>query len=108
MDTKTRYTLTVPLIGNDGHSLSFIHRQVRKELSDNFEGFSSWEGIGYWGGEHAGSEPVVYYVIDVPDESRAISPNALWILRNLALYVKTAGAQDAVYLTRQSIDVELI
>lgn len=109
MDAKTRYTLTVPKNDNDGNSLADLHEIVQDNLG-RFEGFSSWEGVGYWGGEHAGSEPVIYYVIDVGEQTPvgAVFEHPLMTLRSIALYVKVAGKQDAVYLTRQSIDVELI
>lgn len=96
-----RYTLTVPTIDNDGRPLTEVHENVRLSLERRFPGFTAHDGTGYWGGEHAGHEPVTVYVIDAGADD-------LDHLRAIARYVKYVGQQDAVYLTRQTIDTWLV
>lgn len=98
----TRYSLHAPVVDNDGAPLDTLHDRLRAQLGEHFPGFTELHGEGYWGGDHAGREPVTVYVVDTDE------PAAPEVLRNLALTIKRDARQDAVYLTAQPISVTLV
>ncbi len=95
----TRYTLTVPMLDNDGRPLD-VHGFVRATIRADYGCFSAFAGEGYWDGEHAGDESVVVYVVD--------SRRPIHALHALARYVAREAAQDAVYVTAQPITTFLV
>lgn len=100
----TRYTLTVPLEDNDGQPIPDVHEYVRGLLAADFPAWTEVDGSGHWvGPAHIPYlEPVRVYIID------AGGANDHDELRAIATYVRRAARQDAVYLTRQPIETELI
>ena len=109
--SSARFTLYVPLETNSGNPLTDLHEDVARALVNNFGGFTEIRARGAWQGQYVYSyEDVILYVVDVT-ESRD-TPNACYRaeakLRQLAKLVKEEAAQEAVYLTRQPIQVEVI
>ncbi len=97
----TRYTLTVPMLDNAGCSIADVHAHVERTLIADYPGgFTRHDGTGYWGGVHAGREPVRVYVVD--------SARPIHALHALARYVARAAAQDCVYVTAAPITTFLV
>lgn len=109
-----RYTLHVPLQADRGAgprgSTSVLHNEVQGTLSRMASGFTSVRAEGRWRDAHGAivDEPIMLYMVDVPDDAHGSASTDCFTLRSLARYVKRELAQDAVYLTRQTIDTWLI
>ena len=99
----TRYALHVPLLDNEGRDLAELHADVRALLGEHFPGFTELPSEGAWlAGEHVCHEPLRIYVVDSDDV------DAHEVIRKVGRKVKTEAQQDAVYLTAQAIQTELI
>lgn len=103
----TRYTLTLPLNDNEGHTLESVHRQLRYMLALYHGGFTATPAGGGWFNPETGSikeEPVLVYTVDVADPPGEVHGQ----LVRLAEAVKELASQDAVYLTRQDVTTWLV
>lgn len=100
---RYRYTLTVPVLDNDAHSLAHVHEHIRTHLLAKFGGYTSVDGMGGWlspdGKPYA--EAVRVYTVDTVLYSEEA-------IRYLALRVRRMAKQDAIYVTFDRIEVDLI
>lgn len=95
-----RYTLHVPLATNDGRHLGDLHHELEDRLLAVFGGFTVvYARGGYRSDALTITEDMALYSVDTG------SPSALGALRQCAVWIKRVAEQDAVYLTRQAIDV---
>lgn len=113
MSYCVRYTLTAPITDNDGRTLPILpigrdHERyqdfARRIVADRFGGYTEQVARGYWtssDGCETFSEEVIVFTIDAfPDD---------WTdVMKLAARIKEYADQDAVYVTRQTIERELI
>ncbi len=100
-----RYTLTVPTHDNTGDDLDIVHAGVSRKLAREFDGFTVLTGEGAWhavGALNPGREAVKDYVIDTSHDG------ALETLTRLARSIRRVAGQDAVYLTRQTVETWLV
>src|ERR1044071_7370605 len=106
MTPKTRYTLYVPHHNNAGAPIPHVHTAVREELSHEFGGFTIIDALGEWRGN---TEPITLYVVDTPTyDAWSTARDPYQVLSALARRVRWQADQEAVYLTRQEIETELI
>ena len=100
----TRYTLHIPEADNDGIPFDEpTFEVIERELLDIGGGFTTTPGVGGWqGDEQTYREPVRLYHVDTED------PDAGARLLALAERAARILLQEAVYLTRQSIETFLI
>ena len=111
---RARFTLTVPTTYPDrapdylaGNTARAVHEVVRQRLTDIAGGFTCTSAVGGWRSpsQRIDTETVKVYAVDVDSPHADDVPPKL---RSLALWVKESMYQDAVYLTRQPIAVELL
>jgi hypothetical protein len=96
-----RITIAIPKKDNLGVDLSSQHGFVRRRLRQRFEGFTAFDTVGAWR-EYA-EEAFVAYFVDTDD------PDAWDYFREyLAPLAAQACRQEAIYLTRQEVEVALI
>lgn len=99
----TRYTLHVPLVLNDGTSTpEDVLGSTELELLQLAGGFTATDGYGGWIGDGGTiyREPVRLYAVD----AEGIEPELLQLADRIADRLD----QEAVYLTRSPIAVQLV
>lgn len=105
-----RYTITAPNTDNDGRlapdgirPMPAYADYARKLVLGRFNGATATRGRGYWrapdGAEY--SDSVTVWTIDARPEDYS---TVLAIAREIAAYAR----QEAVYVTRQNIETELV
>ena len=101
----TRYSLTIPTHYNDGQPIPRpILYALEEELVEIGGGFTASAATGAWASPSGAvvREPVTVYAVDSEQEL------ALPALEALAERTATALGQEAIYLTRQELDVQLV
>jgi hypothetical protein len=96
-----RVTLHVPLLTNDGARVPGILAAVESRLQAR--GIDSWTRVEAHGGWRGQTEPMMLYMVDTTDIHGARER-----IRHVGEFVKVAMDQEAVYLTTQYIETELI
>jgi dissimilatory sulfite reductase (desulfoviridin) alpha/beta subunit len=95
----TRYTLTVPLQDNAGNFRPDYVAEAERLLAKDFKSWTKLHGIGQWKSQ---KESVVVFQIDTPGD---FSDS---VLRHVARVLAHYCDQEAIYLTRQTIETFLI
>jgi hypothetical protein len=96
----TRYTVHVPLVWNDGYDVPDAYiATVEDAIATRFGGFTRIEAMGAWGEQR---EPMALYFIDSDDV------NAGRDLIEMAAAIAFGLDQEAVYVTKQPIEVTLV
>ena len=101
---KREFKFKLPLMNNNGKSLSDLHKQVEVDLCNKFGGLTKTNQEGAWVNPIDGKlfvEPVVEYIVAInPDDQ-------IWAL----LYVRNLGEhakQEAMYVVKTCGNVSFI
>lgn len=101
----TRYTLHIPELLNDGSPVRPDQlAAIESQLLDTVGGFTQTIARGAWRGDgQTYIEPMRLYLLDTDD-----SPRTSRTLQRIAQEIAHELDQEAVYLTRQTIETFLV
>lgn len=108
-----RYTIHVPTHDSEGDLVVSLAAHVEATLLRHFGGFTEVPAVGGWRPAFAAKgqlaprqaiERVSLYFVDVFENH----PSAYDTMHALALRVKAKARQECVYLTRETIEAEIV
>jgi hypothetical protein len=95
--------IIMPLIGNDGHDLFFVHQALKHDLLKRWGGYTSYETIGGWNGANGmveGEKAIKYEV--------AMPLGDIVTLRDIAAGYARTAKQEAVMIVTPCGDVDFV
>ena len=104
---KTRFTLYVPASYNNGQTVP--NRwvvQLESDLAREFGGFTRMTASGGWIAPDGRTitEPMFLYACDIDNSAAVFAAEKVW---RFADRVKHDLTQEAVYVTRETLDVQM-